>query len=235
MTQVVKSLPAVQGTGFSPRIGTIPWRREWLPTLVLSPGEFHRQCDYTAWEVSTLSARLVISRSVHLTFIKKTLLTLEQSICPIKHETDVYNFLCSLFRKPEKIKIQRNDKGNTTYLIGCWLVINQTAVSPTLLRTWLKLQNVILLVLIPPRPPSRGCYSAQGNEKCYKNSELLSEWGNNSMWEFNPWWMYTLYQFEMLCHVDVRLSQFSSWDRPLYSSIQGLTSGDHNSPCSSYF
>lgn len=64
-------------------------------------------------------------------------------------------------------------------MIGCWSVINQTAVSPSLLRTWLKLQNVILLVLIPPRPPSRDCCSAQGNEKCCKNSELLSEWGNN--------------------------------------------------------
>ena len=28
---------------FDPRVGKIPWRREWLPTLVFLPGEFHGQ------------------------------------------------------------------------------------------------------------------------------------------------------------------------------------------------
>ena len=27
--------------GLIPSAGKIPWRREWLPTPVLSPGEFH--------------------------------------------------------------------------------------------------------------------------------------------------------------------------------------------------
>ena len=29
--------------GFDPRVGFFPWRREWLPTPVLLPGEFHEQ------------------------------------------------------------------------------------------------------------------------------------------------------------------------------------------------
>ena len=29
--------------GFSPWVGTIPWRREWQPTSVFLPGEFHGQ------------------------------------------------------------------------------------------------------------------------------------------------------------------------------------------------
>ena len=28
---------------FDPWVGKIPWRREWLPTLVFLPQEFHRQ------------------------------------------------------------------------------------------------------------------------------------------------------------------------------------------------
>ena len=38
--------------GFSPLVGKIPWRREWLPTLVFLPGEFHRQrslAGYSLW------------------------------------------------------------------------------------------------------------------------------------------------------------------------------------------
>ena len=29
--------------GFDPWVGKIPWRREWQPTSVFLPGEFHRQ------------------------------------------------------------------------------------------------------------------------------------------------------------------------------------------------
>ena len=29
--------------GSIPRVGTVPWRREWKPTAVLLPGDFHRQ------------------------------------------------------------------------------------------------------------------------------------------------------------------------------------------------
>ena len=34
MAQLVKNLPTLQETGFNPRVGKIPWRRERLPTLV---------------------------------------------------------------------------------------------------------------------------------------------------------------------------------------------------------
>ena len=33
--------------GFDPWVGKIPWRREWLPTLVFWPGEFHGL--YSPW------------------------------------------------------------------------------------------------------------------------------------------------------------------------------------------
>ena len=38
--------------GFSPWVGKIPWRREWLPTLVSLPGEFHgwrSLAGYSPW------------------------------------------------------------------------------------------------------------------------------------------------------------------------------------------
>ena len=37
---------------FDPCVGKIPWRREWLPTPVFLPGEFHRQrslVSYSPW------------------------------------------------------------------------------------------------------------------------------------------------------------------------------------------
>ena len=37
---------------FDPWVGKIPWRREWLPTSVLLPGEFHGQrslAGYRPW------------------------------------------------------------------------------------------------------------------------------------------------------------------------------------------
>ena len=41
--QPVKSMPAVQETGFSSWVGKIPWRRKWQPTPVFLPGESHGQ------------------------------------------------------------------------------------------------------------------------------------------------------------------------------------------------
>ena len=43
MAQMVKNLPVVQETQIQSWVGKISWRREWLPTLVLLPGEFHGQ------------------------------------------------------------------------------------------------------------------------------------------------------------------------------------------------
>ena len=52
VTQMVKNVPSVQETRFDPWIRKIPWRRKWLPTQVLLPGEFHGQrslVDSSPW------------------------------------------------------------------------------------------------------------------------------------------------------------------------------------------
>ena len=39
--------------GFDPWIEKIPWRRQWQPTPVLLPGEFHEQrslAGYSPWD-----------------------------------------------------------------------------------------------------------------------------------------------------------------------------------------
>ena len=41
MSEIVRSLPAIGRPGFNPWVGKIPQRREWLPTPVFWPGEFH--------------------------------------------------------------------------------------------------------------------------------------------------------------------------------------------------
>ena len=49
---MVKNLPAVQETQARFWVGKIRWRREWLPTPVFSPGEFHGQrrlVGYSSW------------------------------------------------------------------------------------------------------------------------------------------------------------------------------------------
>ena len=45
---MVKKLPAIWETWLDPWVGKIPWRREWLPTPVFLPGEFHGQRSLVA-------------------------------------------------------------------------------------------------------------------------------------------------------------------------------------------
>ena len=40
---MVKNLPAMQEIRFDTLVGKIPWRREWQPTPVSLPEEFHGQ------------------------------------------------------------------------------------------------------------------------------------------------------------------------------------------------
>ena len=50
MAQTEKNLPVMQETRFDPWVGKIPSRKEWLPTPIFLPGEFHGQrslVDYT--------------------------------------------------------------------------------------------------------------------------------------------------------------------------------------------
>ena len=52
VAQMVKNLSAVPETWFSPWVGKILWRREWLPTPLFLPEEFHGQrslVGYSSW------------------------------------------------------------------------------------------------------------------------------------------------------------------------------------------
>ena len=49
---MIKNLPAMWKIGFDPWVGKISWGREWLPTQVFLPGEFHGQrslASYSLW------------------------------------------------------------------------------------------------------------------------------------------------------------------------------------------
>ena len=67
---MAKSLPAMQeDPGFDPWVGTLPWRREWQPTPVFLPGEFHGQrslVGYCPWghKESDMTERLMPSLSL---------------------------------------------------------------------------------------------------------------------------------------------------------------------------
>ena len=52
VAQTVKNLSSVQETRFDPWVGKIPSGREWQPTPVFLPGEFHGQrslAGYGSW------------------------------------------------------------------------------------------------------------------------------------------------------------------------------------------
>ena len=52
VAQTVKNLPTMKKPWFNPWVGKIPQRREWLPTPVFLPGEFHGQrslVGYSPW------------------------------------------------------------------------------------------------------------------------------------------------------------------------------------------
>ena len=54
MAQMIKNLLIMQEPGFDPWVRKIPWKREWQPTPVFLPGEFHGQrslVDYSAWSL----------------------------------------------------------------------------------------------------------------------------------------------------------------------------------------
>ena len=75
VTQMVKNLPAVQEVQVWSLIGKIPWRREWQPTPVFFPGEFHgqrnlegnnpwdhKESDSTKWPTLSLSLHTLAHR-----------------------------------------------------------------------------------------------------------------------------------------------------------------------------
>ena len=67
---MLKNLPLMQETVFDPWVGKIPWRREWQPTPVFLPGEFHGQkslMGYSPWgcKESDTTEPLIISLFVY--------------------------------------------------------------------------------------------------------------------------------------------------------------------------
>ena len=65
VTQMVKNLSAIQETQVHSlsleNPGKIPWRREWLPTPVLLPGETHERrslAGYSLWGCKESDPRL---------------------------------------------------------------------------------------------------------------------------------------------------------------------------------
>ena len=75
MAQIVENPAAVQETQFDPWVRKIPWRREWPPTPVFLPGEFHGQSslgDYCSWghKESDGTEQLTFSLSLKLYSLK---------------------------------------------------------------------------------------------------------------------------------------------------------------------
>ena len=84
VAQRVKNLPAMWATGFDPWIGKIPWRREWLPTPVFWPGEFHGQRrleGYGPWGCKEADTTEWLSKKKKILFYwKKKKRTIDASI-----------------------------------------------------------------------------------------------------------------------------------------------------------
>ena len=57
VTQTVKKLPAMQETWVQTSVRKVSWGREWQPTPVFLPGEFHSQrslVGYGPWGLKEL-------------------------------------------------------------------------------------------------------------------------------------------------------------------------------------
>ena len=66
----VKNLPEMQETQVQTRVKKIPWRRQWLPTPLFFPGEFHEERNlsgYTLWggKESDMTEQLTVSLLIH--------------------------------------------------------------------------------------------------------------------------------------------------------------------------
>ena len=69
MAQMLKDLPSVWETWVQSLVRRIPWRSEWLPTLVFLPGESHGQrslVGYSPWgcKESDTTERLTLTSLV---------------------------------------------------------------------------------------------------------------------------------------------------------------------------
>ena len=60
--------PKCRTLGVNPWVGKIPWRREWLPTPILLPGEVHGQRSlegYSPWGRKESDTTERLTRSLH--------------------------------------------------------------------------------------------------------------------------------------------------------------------------
>ena len=71
----VKNPPAMLETGLQSLVGKIPWRREWLPTPVFWPGEFHGRYSPGGCKESDTTEQL----SFHFTSCDSVLLLFQAS------------------------------------------------------------------------------------------------------------------------------------------------------------
>ena len=99
---MVKNLPAVQATQGESRVEKIPWRREWVPTPVFLPGEFH---DRGAWqdivhgsqvlvmtELSQPSTTILIPKADHVNLYLKSSPNLRSKLSSVQ-STEKYRIL----------------------------------------------------------------------------------------------------------------------------------------------
>ena len=84
VAQMIKNLPVVQETWFSPWVRKIPGRRKWQPTPLFLPGESHGQkslVGYSLWGGKELdmTERLILLKSTHywITLRQSAVLSLE--------------------------------------------------------------------------------------------------------------------------------------------------------------
>ena len=65
VAKLVKNQPAMQGPGFNPWVGKMPWRKERLPTPVFWPGEFHGLCRPWGLQESDRTEQLSRSQPIN--------------------------------------------------------------------------------------------------------------------------------------------------------------------------
>ena len=73
VTQMLKNLPAMQENQVWSLVRKIPWRREWQPTPIFLPGQFHGQ---RAWWARVLGVTMSLTKlsNYHFLHLLKTLM-----------------------------------------------------------------------------------------------------------------------------------------------------------------
>ena len=88
VAQMVKNPPACRRTGFNPWAGKIPWRREWQPTPLFLPEEFHEQrslADPSSWGCKESDT----TEQLTLTFSLPSRKAQYSEICMVSHFNQV--------------------------------------------------------------------------------------------------------------------------------------------------